>query len=195
MQMGKLRLLLAVVTIMVVADALWQPMVLVMVQFFPATFFAVLYPIADTLDLAHSGFVILTMIVFSVWIHTAGQNLVDASYEDLEFTPGSRIWWFAVPIANLFKPYQGMRELWNASRGESDYTAGSGLVATWWGLWLVSGFVSYFGAMAAKEGSTVGLWAGSAADIALAFVALTMIHGITRAQSSLTEQGIAEVFA
>lgn len=121
MQINTLRTLTAVVSIMVVIDALWTPVVLGIVYVFPTVFNDYILPIADGVDASAMIFRILTVIAFATWIYIAGKNLIAAGYEDLEFSPASRIWWFAVPIATWFKPYQGMRELWNASHGSDAY--------------------------------------------------------------------------
>lgn len=195
MKIRTLNFLTVLVTVMVVIDALWLPAILSGARAFPAAFGTYVTPVAETLDMAELVFRIATMIVFSVWIYIAGRNLVEAGYEDLEFSPGSRIWWFAVPIANLFKPYQGMRELWNASHGSEAYDAGSGLVATWWALWLASGIVSYLVLATSTTGDTQSLWVASAIDVAVAVAAILLIHGIARAQRRLRGPDLEEVFA
>ncbi len=131
---------------------------------FPDAYAEHVMPVADQVDFAALVFRLLTFVAFGRWIYMAGRNLVEAGYQDLEFTPGSRIWWFAVPFANLVKPYQGMRELWNASHGEGDYTTGNGLVGAWWALWLLHGFIGGFLRLAGGPDAGTGpLWFQSAA--------------------------------
>ena len=197
MQIRTLWTLTYIVTVMVVLDALWQPFIFGTATLFPVAFQERLMPVASSLDSAALGFKIATFVVFSIWIYVAGRNLVAAEYDDLEFTPGSRIWWFAIPIASLFKPFQGMRELWNASHGEEVYQESASLVTTWWALWLLANVVSYVVGMSGENaGITPALWVSCALDIALAVVAITMLHGIARAQSVLTNRdaNLAEVF-
>ena len=195
MQTGSLRSLAGVVTVMVALEALYLPSLLITQTVAPELVQTSIVPIINELDVAVMIFRIATMIVFSVWIHVAGRNLVNAGFDDLEFTPGSRIWWFAIPIANLFKPYQGMRELWNASHGSNAYTEGNALIGVWWALWLGSGLISQI-AFRMGDASTPGLfWAESAADLALAAVAIALVRGITQAQERLTDEALAEVFA
>lgn len=197
MQIRDLRVLTGVLTIMVVIDAVWTPVVLTTALVAPAMFQAIVTPVASSVDLAAGLFKITTMIVFACWIYVAGRNLLAADFNDLEFTPASRIWWFAVPIASLFKPFQGMRELWNASRGVSAYETNDSLVSGWWALWLLNNLGSFFIGFAsgAANMANVGMWVASVIDLALAVFAIMLIRGIALAQQGLSGENLAEVFA
>lgn len=192
MELANLRPLTWIVTVMVVFEAFPMPFTAFTVQLFPDFFMANIMPFATAYDRAILLYTILTMIVFSTWIYLAGRNLVRAGYDDLEFTPGARIWWFAVPVANLFKPFQGMRELWNASHGEQEYTITPPLIATWWAFWLASRILG----MLVNSLPNVNMMAlAGAADIGLAIVAILMIHRVAEAQRRLSPAEFAEVFA
>lgn len=191
-----LRLLTPIVIIMVVIDALLRPLILVGAWLSPGTFRFYVTPIAATVDGSVLGFKILTMIVFARWIYVAGRNLVEAGMDELDFTPAARIWWFFVPVASLFKPFQGMRELWNASRNVWPHDTNESLVSVWWGLWLLANFIGYFVAVLSQEGQgLLGLWLSCAAEIAVAVVAIVMIRGIARGQEQLGGSELSEVFA
>ena len=196
MAIRDLRLLTAILALMIGIDALWNPIVLTWAGIFSPSFQAVVAPVASVVDGLAVVVKVATMILFSCWIYIAGKNLIAADVPDLEFSPGSRVWWFAVPIASLFKPYQGMRELWNASHDVVPYTINDNLVAAWWALWLLSLFAgSAFGLASGSDSSSVLLWAGCALDIVLAVVAILMIRGIAKAQVNLDGSNLAEVFA
>jgi hypothetical protein len=190
-----LRILTAVVTLMVVIDALMVPGVLLWVTIDRDGYLRVTGGTDGITAIAYSV-VILTMILFSVWIYVAGKNLQDANL-DLEFTPGSRIWWFAVPIACLFKPFQGMRELWNASHGIANYEENNALVTTWWAVFLGCGFASYIlNAVASEGGGSGPLWIESALLVTRGALAIAMIRGIAIAQGQTLSGGhLEEVFA
>jgi hypothetical protein len=192
MGISNLKPLAWIITIMVVIDALNMPFLAIAAQFFPSFFAANVMPIADQFDTTALVFKIATMIVFSVWIHRAGTNLLRAGYQDLEFTPGARIWWFAVPIANLFKPFHGMRELWNASHGEMEYTITPPLVSAWWAFWLAANILA---SATARIPSMALIDLTALADVALAAFAISMLHQITNAQARLAPEETAEVFA
>lgn len=197
MPIRDLRPLALVVAAMVVIDALWQPFILAYAGLFPAAFSVQVAPIASTVDIVQFAFKILTMIVFGSWIYLAGVNLVNAGFGDLEFSPASRIWWFAVPIASLFRPFQGMRELWNASRDVWPHDSGDWLIGTWWGLWLLKGIAATIAGLANSHGSSgiTDLWVTSFLGIAVAAPALALVRGITRAQAGFDQSSLGEVFA
>lgn len=183
------------VTAMVVIDALLGPAVLLLALLFPESFDAVVAPIADALDLGLTGFTVLTWIVFATWIYVAGRNLVAAGYEGLAFSPASRIWWFAVPIANLVMPYQGMRELWNASHGNAEYSENQSLVGVWWALWLGGNLAASAIAFAlGPDGGTTPHWFAGAIGIVQAAAAILLLRGIASAQANLLPDNLEEVF-
>lgn len=85
---------------------------------------------------------ITSAILVSTWIYRAHANLRAANLDGLEFTPGWSVGWFFVPVVNLFKPFQAMRELWNCSHGQSDGFAQETPpeLAPWWGCYVIGGF-------------------------------------------------------
>lgn len=80
--------------------------------------------------------VIITFIIFLWWIYRTNKNLRTLSNTWMEFTPGWSVGWFFIPFANFYKPYQVVKEIWNASHGNE--TADRSLVGWWWALWLIS---------------------------------------------------------
>ncbi|KPL66980.1 hypothetical protein SZ64_02045 [Erythrobacter sp. SG61-1L] len=90
------------------------------------------------IDLAYAVAFIISIVLVSLWIYRAHDNLRAAGAPDLEFSPGWSVGWFFIPIMNLFKPFQAMKELWNESHGTSNaYGAPSpSTVATWWAFWV-----------------------------------------------------------
>lgn len=83
-------------------------------------------------------------IIVGMWIYRAHANLLAAGYHDLEFTPGWSVGWFFVPFANLFKPFQAMRELVNVSAGAS-YSFDQetpGPVKAWWACHLIANIIN-----------------------------------------------------
>lgn len=190
-----LRPLAVLVAAMVMIDALWLPGILGWANVSPISYNEMVLPLAHSVDLSEMIFTILTMIVFATWILLAGQNLMAAGCHDLEFTPASRVWWFAVPIANLFKPFQGMRELWNASHEQWPHDANQTLVSVWWAMWLLKNYGGGGLRAAGKHHMPGLLWADGAIDIAAAGLALWMVFAITSAQNRLKEQPLSEIFA
>src|SRR5512133_3434057 len=60
---------------------------------------------------------VAAVVVWCVWQHHAQANAVVLSGGGLRFTPGWAVGWWFIPIANLWKPFQTVRELWRASHG------------------------------------------------------------------------------
>jgi len=178
-------------------DGVWDPVLLIASSWFPQWVAATHPSGALQTDLATLGMMLVTAIVFGTWTYLAGRNLVDAGYTDLEFSPGSRVWWFFVPIASLWKPFQGMRELWNASHGEGAYDVSAGFVTLWWALYLGGGIVGGVlqGMAAVNPSESWLLWAVSALEATTAAVASLMVLRITRAQRRLDGPALTEVFA
>jgi Domain of unknown function (DUF4328) len=87
---------------------------------------------------------LIQIILFCFWIHRANSNARALGAERMSFTPGWSVGWFFVPIMNIFRPYQVVREIWNSS-GPSADSGGNDVSApivikVWWGLWLISTF-------------------------------------------------------
>ena len=85
-------------------------------------------------------------ILFLVWIHRANYNARKLGAQDLQFTPGWCVGWFFVPFANLWKPYQAMKEIVKASTNPAEWRSQSDdpLVGGWWALFIISAIVSHF---------------------------------------------------
>ncbi|MCP3960951.1 MAG: DUF4328 domain-containing protein [bacterium] len=67
----------------------------------------------------------------------------------MEFTPGWSVGWFFVPIMNLFKPYQAVREIYHASDPEADAESwrqpeAPSFITMWWGLWIITNILGNF---------------------------------------------------
>lgn len=142
--------------------------------------------------LAYTATFIAAVVVVAMWIHRAHANLRDGGVDGLEFSPGWAVGWYFIPFANLFKPFQAMRELWTASHGETDQFGAQAPseVKAWWAAWIIGNILSSVstrillmgeGASTVTVGSAVG--AAGTAIIVLAAVLLTkVIAGVTQAQ-------------
>ena len=79
------------------------------------------------------------IIVFK-WIKLANKNVRALGAKNLEFSPGWAVGWFFVPIANLFKPYKVMNEIWAATHSPENWKKNENhrAVQKWWSLWIGS---------------------------------------------------------
>lgn len=153
-------------------------------------------PLAGVVALIYLAFTlvfVICVVLVAIWIHRAHANLHDAGMESLEFTPGWAVGWYFIPIANLFKPFQAMRELWNASRGEqyqfADETPSE--VKWWWAAWIMGNILSNIGTrlLWMEEGGpssvTVGNAVGAAGSVTTVLAAILLakvIDSVTSAQ-------------
>jgi len=97
---------------------------------------------ARTGALAMLGLVLLVVaaVLFCLFMPRANRN-ARAFGSPMSITPGWAAGWFFVPFANLWKPYQAMKEIWQGS--DPDPTVHPVLVPapqllrTWWGFYLL----------------------------------------------------------
>lgn len=95
-----------------------------------------------------SGFLILK------WVYRANSNARRLGATHLRFTPGWAVGWYFIPLLNLVRPYQAMKEIWRASSNPVNWKTEpvSSLLRWWWFFWIVFSFLgiasmeSYFGA-------------------------------------------------
>ncbi|WP_037586919.1 DUF4328 domain-containing protein [Stenoxybacter acetivorans] len=83
---------------------------------------------------------VVSGILILKWIHRANFNARQLGASEMEFTPGWSIGWYFVPFANLWKPYQAMKEIWKASISPQDWKNQTvpSLLGWWWFFWIVS---------------------------------------------------------
>ena len=80
------------------------------------------------------GFIVAAM----VWVYRAHANIAEAGVRP-KFPPGKAVAAYLLPIANLFLPFEAMRELYNRSHGENEDFAHASAedVTAWWTAMLV----------------------------------------------------------
>ncbi len=159
------------------------------------TIFAFLY-------VAQLPVVIGCIVIVAMWIHRAHASLLEAGHSDLEFTPGWAVGWYFIPIANLFKPFQAMKELWNTSFGLTNDFGGEAPfdLKVWWGCWIVGNIANWQSARLSLDSDLgayqISLILGAIGSVLSIFGAYYLI-GIIREITAAQEQGLGleEVFA
>jgi hypothetical protein len=138
-----------------------------------------------------------TGVIFLIWIYQACANVRQLSERPMKYTPGWAIGWYFIPIANLYKPYEAMKEIFEMSNtSRFGRSKPSGIVGVWWMLWILSGA---FGTIAARyythagnleSAKTAALLSmfGNGLDIVLAIVAIMMIGQIVEGQAGLSKR-------
>ncbi|MCB5424963.1 DUF4328 domain-containing protein [Altererythrobacter sp. CC-YST694] len=145
---------------------------------------------------------LISVIPVGMWIYRAHANLELAGAYDLEFSPGWSVGWFFVPFMNLFKPFQAMKELWNASYGTSNaYGRESpATVSTWWACYIGGNILSSVGtrvsAVNSESSITVGALIGAFSSLLLAasaWLLLTIVREVMDGQRNHLQ--VHEAFA
>ena len=80
-------------------------------------------------------------VMFCAWLVRASKNARALGAQGMEFTPGWTAGWFFVPFLNLVRPYEAIKELYQASdpqSGATDWGAFEppGFILTWWFSWI-----------------------------------------------------------
>jgi len=88
-----------------------------------------------------------TVVIWCIWQHRAQTNAIELAGGGLRFTPGWAVGWWFIPIANLWKPFQAVRELWKASHGGVAWQSLRTwpVIGWWWAIWMVSLVHVWFG--------------------------------------------------
>jgi hypothetical protein len=150
----------------------------------------------------HALAMVASIVVVALWIYRAHANLRAAGVEGLAFSPGWAVGWYFIPIANLFKPFQAMRELWNTTHGQSGgYTEpADSLLTAWWGTWIAGNVLSNIGTRLGRYGGSESSSAGEIVNvlavgllIAAAWFLLQIVQSVTAAQRN--QVGVAATFA
>ena len=80
-----------------------------------------------------------TIVLFCIWTNKSMKNawaMRQNPYQTL-MTPGWAVGYYFIPFLLLWKPFQGMREIWEVSfRNQKSL----GLLRWWWGFWLLDNF-------------------------------------------------------
>jgi len=142
---------------------------------------------------------IASALLIVPWIYRANDNARQLGAENMSYTPAWSIAYYVIPIFNLWKPYQAMKEIWIASDNPGSGRTGKTppILPLWWGLWLISNLLgqSIFRLSATAE-SLPELYnlnllsqLSNIVDIPLALVTLAMITSIQRMQCCLRADG------
>jgi len=94
---------------------------------------------------------ITSVVVFIMWFRRAYGNLHRMGISYLKNTESMAVWTWFVPFINLYKPFQIMSEIWletqeKIKKLDAEYIIKSGtlLIALWWSLFLISGFLGRY---------------------------------------------------
>jgi uncharacterized protein DUF4328 len=97
----------------------------------------------------HLGVYVVCAIVYLVWFYGAYALLERVGTGHTESSPRWATFEWFIPFLNLVRPYKNIVEMWHRSAGRNERNAamdpeGPGLVALWWGAYLIANFSSRF---------------------------------------------------
>ena len=119
-------------------------------------------------------------VVTLFWLYGAARNakIIRPSFG---FTPGWAVGWYFVPFANLYKPYEVLRDIWIAGKGQitGAYPKGTSRLSIWW-LCTIAGNVAT--SIASRMGADLGLVPVilTVIGLPLIFIATTVYFGLVR---------------
>jgi hypothetical protein len=158
----------------------------------PETFFdPQTLAIAGLAMVASAIVMVACIVVVAFWIHRVSANAHVLS-NDMTISPGWAVGWYFVPIANLFKPYQGMKEAWMASHFRDNWHGEPtpALLVWWWALWLITNILAnisfrignqYPDEFAPAPVAVLEL-VGGVLNVALCLILITMMKRLCAAQ-------------
>jgi hypothetical protein len=135
---------------------------------------------------------IISGIVFFCWVYRANANARQLGAVGMASSPGWAVGCFFIPIANLWMPYQAIKEIWQASAAPADWqNRRRGAILPWWWLFFllssIAGQVAFVILRSAHDistmivGSTAALLANAIAVVAR-LTTLALVRQIHRMQ-------------
>jgi hypothetical protein len=146
-------------------------------------------------------------VVSSFWIYNAACNIRALGARGMQISPGWAVGWFAVPVASLVMPFQGIEEIYLASITPVGWRKlqTPALLRGWWGAWLLAGLGGAALGLLARAMTTLPalviatrlLLLDVGVDIVACVLFLAIVWRVFRAQArSRTQAGqVAQVFA
>lgn len=160
---------------------------------------------------------ILSCIFFCLWGYRVAVNAVSMARHPLELHPGCFIGSFFVPFINFWRPYMGMKRIYNVSHSRETlgYKRFSLLVAFWWASFLMTGLIGrgsfYLFRHAGDAADVLNNGTGELSEffslyhqtccfslvsdsitIIGALFSIFLVRSITRAQMDMKKRGLSE---
>lgn len=144
---------------------------------------------------------IATIVMFCVWTYRVNANIHALGAANLRFTPGWAVGWYFVPIANLWKPYQVMKEIWRASKNPSGWQdeGSSSIIGWWWFLWIVSNVQVSIGSSPEPETLDAAMTPFGLISVALDVIATVFAYRVVKQvgilQAEASDRSVSAIFA
>ena len=154
-------------------------------------------------SLTQIGGLIASVILVSMWTYRAMKNLHIVGAVAATMSPGWAVGWYFIPFANLWKPFEGMLQIWRESHrlaGRPEKVAA--YVGWWWATWIVSNILANISLRLTgftdplptyDVGILVGA-VGSALSVVCGILLLRTTKQVTRVQAEMRSGGLADTF-
>ncbi|KCZ98534.1 hypothetical protein HPO_09985 [Hyphomonas polymorpha PS728] len=154
-------------------------------------------------SLAQIGGLIASVILVSMWTYRAMKNLHIVEAVAAAMSPGWAVGWYFIPIANLWKPFEGMLQIWRESHrlaGRPEKVAA--YMGWWWATWVASNILANISLRLTgftdplptyDVGILVGA-VGSVLSVVCGFLLLRTAKEVTQVQAEMRSGGLADTF-
>lgn len=140
-------------------------------------------------------FYLATAVVWGMFVHRSCANAHALGARGMQYTPGWAVGWYFVPFANLIKPFQATKEIYQATDPGADadnwrWRPVPSLLNWWWGAWIVSNVLGgIIGRLALSSHASSMLVFTSALDVidglldlALSLLAVRVVQALAERQ-------------
>ena len=147
---------------------------------------------------SYLGVFIVSGVLILRWIYQANQNARQFGAKDMAFSPGWSIGFYFIPIVSLWKPYQAMKEIWQASQNPANWPVEkvSSILGIWWFFWIANSIVGQAVFRLSRRAEEISeimnvnlvSQASEVISIPLALVTWLMIKKVSNAQLAMQER-------
>ena len=159
----------------------------------------------DLVSMATGGIYFVAYLICAIvvgrWIYRVNKNAWQIS-DAMTVSPGWNIGSFFIPIMNLFRPFSGVRETWQASHApaDADTVPVPAIMRLWWAGWLIAGVFGQLSFRLGLRAETLEdfvevAWvdiAGTPFDFIAGLALLWIIRRLTETQSHLRDHEMFE---
>ena len=148
--------------------------------------------LAAAAALAQLPVTLIVAFLILKWTYRVSRN-AHSEAKGLGVSPPWAVGFYFIPIAFLWKPFQALRETWQASSQPVGWrtVAVPSMLRWWWGLFLINNTLGQISFRLAIMGTTVGMVAASSAvdvvsagiSVPLNLVFIRIVRELTRKQS------------
>ena len=105
--------------------------------------------LTTVLAIPYIGAFLACVVAYLAWLSRSVDNVPVLTGERPSVTPGWSIGWWFIPLANLIRPYQIVRELLVRLRGSE--TGPTAIVLAWWLAWIAANVASAIVNIASRQ--------------------------------------------